>query len=137
MTRDPRSTRPESGVGPAFHATSAGHPAGPRELVIRDGADREIGKIEFRICRACGTGHVDSVTVAPSWQGQGLAREALHRILPDDLALAWTTSRQTGEGRAFFAAVTEETGIGFPAGQPGCVHLRGGGRAGTPPSDRP
>ncbi|MCL6280911.1 GNAT family N-acetyltransferase [Streptomyces albidoflavus] len=124
MTRHPRSTRPESGTAPAFHATSAGRPAGPRELLILDAADREIGRIEFRLCRACGTGHVDSVTVAPSWQGQGLAREALHRILPDDLALTWTTSRQTGQGRAFFAAVTEETGIDFPAGRPGCVHLR-------------
>ncbi|WP_436737535.1 GNAT family N-acetyltransferase [Streptomyces sp. BBFR102] len=124
MTRHPRSTRPESGAAPAFRATPADDPAGPRELVIRDGADREIGKIEFRLCRACGTGHVASVTVAPSWQGQGLAREALHRILPDDLALAWTTSRQTGQGRAFFAAATEETGIDFPAARPGCAHLR-------------
>ncbi|MFD4987980.1 GNAT family N-acetyltransferase [Streptomyces sp. NPDC058374] len=127
MTRHPRSIRPEPDAAPAFHATSGEDPAGPRELVVRDSADREIGKVEFRICRACGTGHVDSVTVAPSWQGQGLAREALHRILPDDLTLTWTTSRQSGQGRAFFAAVTEETGIPFPAGQPGCAHLRGPG----------
>ncbi|MET7386090.1 hypothetical protein ACFYPT_14090 [Streptomyces sp. NPDC005529] len=39
------------------------------------------------------------------------------------MGYAWTTSRQTSEGRRFFAAMREETGLAFATGTAGCTHM--------------
>ncbi|MFJ2769226.1 GNAT family N-acetyltransferase [Streptomyces sp. NPDC087300] len=101
-------------------------PASCRALMMLDPEERPIGCLQYRLCHPCGRGHIVSIAVAAHWQGQGLARHALHTVLAAGEGYAWSTSRQSPEGRRFFAAMEEETEIAFPAGGARCPHLAEG-----------
>ncbi|MEV0600461.1 GNAT family N-acetyltransferase [Streptomyces sp. NPDC050315] len=80
-----------------------------------EGAGRVVGRLDYQVCHACRRGYVRNIAVAERWRGRGLAREALHRALAPALDYRWYTSRQTADGRRFFAAMAEETALAFPA----------------------
>ncbi|MGW7074853.1 GNAT family N-acetyltransferase [Streptomyces sp. NPDC054866] len=92
-------------------------------ITLLDGDGRNIGHLAFRMCHPCGTAHVDTIAIAGPWQRMGLGREALHRATDPWPGYAWTTSRQSSDGRKFFAAMTEETGMDFVPGAAGCPHI--------------
>ncbi|MEV0634727.1 GNAT family N-acetyltransferase [Streptomyces sp. NPDC050619] len=95
------------------------------ELVLLEGPDTLIGRLRFRTCVACRTGRILDVWVLETWQRQGLGRELVHGLLARFPDHRWSTTSQTREGRAFFAAMTRETSIPFPHRGPLCTHLSG------------
>ncbi|POX35892.1 N-acetyltransferase, partial [Streptomyces sp. Ru73] len=72
---------------------------------MRDAAGRSVGRLEYQLCHECRRGWIANIAVAEHWRGSGLAREALHRALAPAAAYRWYTSRQTADGRRFFAAM--------------------------------
>lgn len=107
--------------------------AGDQAITLLDGDGREIGHLDYQVCHACRAAHVNAIAIAGPWQGMGLGREALHRATDPWSGYAWTTSRQSAEGRKFFAALAEETGMDFVPGAAGCPHISAlsrGSRAG-------
>ncbi|MEV0124326.1 GNAT family N-acetyltransferase [Streptomyces sp. NPDC050703] len=98
-------------------------PAGRQTLVMLDACGRCVGSLVFRVCHPCGYGYIDSVAVATHWQGQGLGRHALHTALDAAVGHTWATSRQSAEGRRFFAAMADETETAFTPGGALCPHM--------------
>ncbi|MFD3373744.1 MULTISPECIES: N-acetyltransferase [unclassified Streptomyces] len=101
-------------------ATATG---GSQALHILDGGRRQIGLLDYQVCHPCRLGYIDCITVAGGWQGQGLAREAVHTALASCPGYIWSTSRQSSQGRAFFSALREESDIAFPAIAERCPHM--------------
>ncbi|MEV6751255.1 N-acetyltransferase [Streptomyces sp. NPDC051214] len=97
--------------------------AGRQVVTLLDSGGREIGHLVHQVCHLCAAAHVDTIAVAGPWQGLGLGREALHRATDPWPGYAWTTSRQSADGRKFFAAMAEETGMDFVPGAAGCPHI--------------
>ncbi|MFC8132324.1 N-acetyltransferase [Streptomyces sp. NPDC057302] len=106
-----------------YRSAPAAVAAGRRVITLLDGKGRDIGHVDYQVCHACGAGHVNTITVAGPWQGMGLGREALHRATDPWSAYAWSTSRQSADGRKFFAAMADETGVDFVPGAAGCPHI--------------
>ncbi|MFG2653474.1 N-acetyltransferase [Streptomyces sp. NPDC048436] len=100
-------------------AVAAGH----QVITVLDGKGRDIGHLDYQVCHPCGAAHINTIAIAGPWQGLGLGREALHRAADPWPTYAWTTSRQSSEGRKFFAAMAEETGVDFVPGAVGCSHI--------------
>ncbi|MFE9809270.1 GNAT family N-acetyltransferase [Streptomyces sp. NPDC005548] len=117
---------------PAVHSerVAASTPAGLQAVLLRDVEGRAAGRVDFQVCHCCGLGYVESIVVAAHWQGQGVGRRAIQAALGPCMGYAWSTSRQTSEGRRFFAAMQEETGLAFPAGAAGCTHMLSAHRPG-------
>ncbi|WP_431046136.1 GNAT family N-acetyltransferase [Streptomyces sp. P1-3] len=105
---------------------SRSHPSGGHHTVVmRDGRDRAVGRLDYQLCHACRTGRVEQISVALAWQRQGLAREAIHEALARGPGYHWVTSRQSREGRLFFAAMALETGAAFTRRGKRCPHMHG------------
>lgn len=81
----------------------------------------------YHICHTCRIGRIDRVWIAPRAQRQGLGREILHEALAHGAGYCWVTSRQSSEGRSFFAAMSAESGILFQERGLRCTHMRVGG----------
>ncbi|WP_189177660.1 GNAT family N-acetyltransferase [Streptomyces lasiicapitis] len=99
--------------------------AGRQTLTALDPHDRPVGRLDFQICHTCRRGFIRNIAVAAHWQDQGVAREALHHALAQELCphYAWTKTRQTADGRRFFTAMQEETDVAFPANATKCPHI--------------
>lgn len=97
--------------------------AGRQVITLLDGGGRDIGHLDFQVCHPCRAAHVNTIAIAGAWQRLGLGREALHRVTDPWPAYAWTTSRQSADGRRFFATMAEETGMDFVPGAVGCPHI--------------
>ncbi|WP_405954931.1 GNAT family N-acetyltransferase [Streptomyces phaeochromogenes] len=95
------------------------------EIVLRDGRERVVARLCFRVCPACRTGRIHDIWVDEARHRQGLGREALHPLLALHPGHRWSTTLQSRQGRAFFSAMARETSTGFPAAAPLCSHLRG------------
>ncbi|MFH8612896.1 GNAT family N-acetyltransferase [Streptomyces sp. NPDC018029] len=98
-------------------------PAGRRAVTMLDPDDRHVGSLEYQICHPCRLGHIGNIAVAAHWQGQGLGRHAVHTALTAGPEYSWSTSRQSSEGRRFFAAMEDETGVAFPPKGERCPHM--------------
>lgn len=109
------------------HRDGAGFadPYVPAEMVLSDRRNAVIGRLRFRICLECRTGRILDVWILDAWQRQGLGAELVRCLLTCRPGLQWSTTLQTRQGRAFFAAMAEETSVCFPHGKPLCVHLTG------------
>ncbi|MFI9027736.1 GNAT family N-acetyltransferase [Streptomyces sp. NPDC053560] len=99
----------------SYRQTGPAVPGGRREIGMWDAAGRAVGRLDYQLCHECRRGWIRNIAVAEHWRGHGLAREALHRALAPAAAYRWYTSRQTADGRRFFAAMAEETAVAFPA----------------------
>ncbi|WP_309031995.1 GNAT family N-acetyltransferase [Streptomyces alfalfae] len=119
-----------------FAHDAEAQPAGRQTLTMLDACGRCVGSLVFRVCHPCGCGYIDSVAVATHWQGQGLGRHALHTALATAEGHTWSTSRQSAEGRRFFAAMADETETAFPPGGAPCPHMTGRAEALAPTSAR-
>ncbi|OMI35452.1 GNAT family N-acetyltransferase [Streptomyces sparsogenes] len=108
----------ETGTGSADARTTA-------EIVLLDRRKTVIGRLRFRVCRACRTGRILEIWVLDTWQRQGLGRDLIHSLLVHLPGLRWSTTPQTRLGRAFFIAMAEETSVPFPPLGPLCTHLEG------------
>lgn len=106
-----------------FERIAAPVPAGLESIVVRDGAGRAVGRLDFQVCHPCRRGHVAGIVVAVHWQGRGVGRRAVYTALAPCTGYTWSTSRQSADGRRFFAAMEEETGQGFPACAARCPHM--------------
>ncbi|AZM57073.1 N-acetyltransferase [Streptomyces sp. WAC 01529] len=98
-------------------------PAQPQAVSILDAAHHPVGCLEYQVCHVCRIGYVANIAVATHWQGQGLGRQALHTAMAPCRGYAWSTSRQSSEGRRFFAAMEEETEVAFPPAGMRCSHM--------------
>ncbi|MFF1379380.1 GNAT family N-acetyltransferase [Streptomyces sp. NPDC058308] len=110
---------------PAVHFEHAVEtaPAGRRALTMLDRSDRPVGCLEYQVCHPCRRGYIGNIAVATHWQGQGLGRHALHTAMAAGVGYTWSTSRQTAEGKRFFAAMEDELEIAFPACGVRCPHM--------------
>ncbi|MEU7576652.1 GNAT family N-acetyltransferase [Streptomyces sp. NPDC041068] len=110
---------------PAVHFERAAEtlPAGRQALTMLDPCDRPVGCLEYQVCHLCRRGYIGNIAVATHWQGQGLGRHAVHTVLAPCTGYTWSTSRQSSEGRLFFAAMVEETEIDFPPSGDRCPHM--------------
>ncbi|MFG2307580.1 GNAT family N-acetyltransferase [Streptomyces sp. NPDC048566] len=106
-----------------FEHVAAPVPEGLRTIVVRDGEGRVVGRLAYQVCRPCRLGYVECVAVSPCRQGRGIGRRALHTALSQGADHTWSTSRQSADGRRFFAAVAEETDRDFPATAARCPHM--------------
>ncbi|GHC89816.1 GNAT family N-acetyltransferase [Streptomyces flavofungini] len=99
--------------------------AGRQTLTALDPHDRPVGRLDFQICHTCRRGFIRNIAVAVHWQDRGIAREALHHALAQELRAhyTWSTTRQTSDGRHFFTAMEEETDVAFPANATKCPHI--------------
>ncbi|MHC3468940.1 GNAT family N-acetyltransferase [Streptomyces sp. 7R007] len=95
------------------------------EIVLRDLRGTVVGHLRFRACEACRTGRIMDVWIRDSRQRQGLGRGLVHTLLGRYPGHRWSTTLQTGAGRSFFSALTDETSVPFPQGGPLCEHLAG------------
>lgn len=108
-----------------FRAVAPAVPAGRREIGAWDTAGRPVGRLDYQLCHECRFGYIGNIAVADGWRGHGLAREMLHRALAHAPDHRWSTSRQTADGRRFFAAMTEETAVHFVQRGARCPHMTG------------
>jgi hypothetical protein len=106
-----------------FERLTAAMPAGHQTVVVRVGQAREIGRLDYRVCHPCQLGYIERIAVVGSWQRKGLGRDALHTALAPCPGYAWSTSRQSPEGRRFFAAMAEESDVAFPPRDARCSHM--------------
>ncbi|MDI3387842.1 N-acetyltransferase [Streptomyces sp. B-S-A8] len=106
-------------------ALTDGAPAGPRVLTFLDADERTVGQLDHQTCAACAAVFVANIAVATHWQGRGVGREALTLVADRAPGYRWSTSRQSAEGRGFFAALAEETGIEFVERGSRCPHMTG------------
>ncbi|NBE53272.1 GNAT family N-acetyltransferase [Streptomyces boluensis] len=107
-----------------FHLDAPrGEAAGPRVLVFLDADDRTVGQLDHQVCGVCSAAFVRNIAVASHWQGRGVGREALTLLLDLAPGHRWSTSRQSTEGRGFFAALAEETGVDFVERGGRCPHM--------------
>jgi hypothetical protein len=97
----------------------------PTEIVLFDGDNRLVGRLRFRVCAACRTGRVLDVWTVDGRRRQGLGRHLTRTLLAPHPGYRWSTTLQTREGRAFFQAMADETGVPLPHGGPLCSHLMG------------
>ncbi|MFF1708735.1 hypothetical protein [Streptomyces sp. NPDC058268] len=97
--------------------------AGCQVITLLDGDGRDIGHLDYQVCHVCRAAHVSTIAIAGPWQRMGLGREALHRATDPWPAYAWSTSRQSADGRKFFAAMAEETGMDFVPRAVRCPHI--------------
>ncbi|MGB8939235.1 MAG: GNAT family N-acetyltransferase [Streptomyces sp.] len=116
-------SRPARPPGIRFEFIAETVPAGDRAIVMLDPAHREVGRLDYRVCHPCRLGYIGNICVATQWQGQGLARHAVHTALEACTGYAWATSRQSAEGRRFFSAMAEETEVTFPPTGVRCPHM--------------
>ncbi|MFM9370006.1 GNAT family N-acetyltransferase [Streptomyces sp. Da 82-17] len=98
-------------------------PAGPRFLTFFDAEERPVGQLDHQVCAECSAVYVASIAVATHWQGRGVGREALTLVADLAPGYSWATSRQSAQGRGFFAALAEETGIDFVERGKRCPHM--------------
>ncbi|MFK4066789.1 GNAT family N-acetyltransferase [Streptomyces sp. NPDC029674] len=98
-------------------------PAGRRAVTMLDLDHRQVGILEYQLCHPCRLGHIANIAVAAHWQGQGLGRHAVHTALAAGADYTWSTSRQSSEGRRFFAVIEDETGVDFPSSGDRCAHM--------------
>jgi hypothetical protein len=84
-----------------------------------------VGLLRYRACAHCRAGRILDIWIRDGRQGEGHGRELLQSVLGRHPGLRWSTTRQSAAGRAFFAAMTEESSLDFPAHGPLCPHLRG------------
>lgn len=110
---------------PAVHyeRVSETLPAGRQAVTILDHGHRPVGCVEYQVCHLCRLGYISNIAVVGHWQGQGLGRHALHTALAPCTGYTWSTSRQSAEGRRFFAAIEDETEIEFPPSGVRCPHM--------------
>ncbi|MFI6091277.1 N-acetyltransferase [Streptomyces sp. NPDC051218] len=118
-----RRRPPPSPRAVTYRCAPATVAAGRHVITLQDGDGRHIGHLDYQVCHPCGAAHVNTIAIAGHWQGMGLGREALHRATDPWPAYAWTTSRQSADGRKFFAAMAEETGLDFAPGAVECPHI--------------
>ncbi|MFC9496912.1 GNAT family N-acetyltransferase [Streptomyces sp. NPDC056982] len=116
-------SRPARPPAVHFERVAEALPAGRQALTMLDLCDRPVGGLEFQVCHPCRRGYIVNIAVASHWQGQGLARHAVHTVLAPCPGYAWSTSRQSAEGRRFFAAMADETEVAFPSGGVRCPHM--------------
>ncbi|MCF3124257.1 N-acetyltransferase [Streptomyces arenae] len=116
-------SRPARSPAVHFECVVEAPPAGHRAVLIRDAADRTVGRLAYQVCHACRLGHISDIAVAVHWQGQGLARHAVHTVLAPCADYTWSTSRQSAQGRRFFATMTDETDVPFPPSGVRCPHM--------------
>ncbi|MDQ8708194.1 N-acetyltransferase [Streptomyces sp. LHD-70] len=100
-----------------------GNPAGIRVLHAMDADGRIVGNLDYQLCATCQVGFVSNIAVATHWQGRGVGRDALSLILDGADGYHWTTSRQSAQGRRFFAALADETGLEFVERGERCGHM--------------
>jgi hypothetical protein len=98
-------------------------PAGGHAITMLDPCHRLVGSLKYQVCRLCRMGYIDNIAVAIHWQGQGLARHAVHTALATCAGYTWSTSRQSSEGRRFFLAMADETEVAFPPAGVRCPHI--------------
>lgn len=98
-------------------------PAGRQAVTMLDPHDRQVGSLEFQVCHRCRIGYIGNIAVASHWQGQGLARHALHTAMVPCSGYTWSTSRQSSEGRRFFATMADELEVAFPPSGLRCAHI--------------
>ncbi|MEW2166448.1 GNAT family N-acetyltransferase [Streptomyces sp. NPDC007084] len=106
-----------------FERIAAPLPAGLESVVVRDDEGRAVGQLDYQVCHPCRRGHVAGIAVAAPWQGQGVGRRAVHTALAPCTGYTWSTSRQSADGRRFFAAMAEETDQNFQACAARCPHM--------------
>ncbi|GGL62036.1 hypothetical protein GCM10010129_02010 [Streptomyces fumigatiscleroticus] len=99
-------------------------PGTPVEIVLHGPGDRLVGRLRFSVCGPCRTGRILDIWVSEPWQHRGLGRELVLTLFARHPGHHWSTTSQTGAGRAFFTAMTEETAVSLPHGGPLCPHLR-------------
>ncbi|MEI5097348.1 hypothetical protein RB200_00125 [Streptomyces sp. PmtG] len=100
--------------------------AARQTLAALDPGGRTVGTLDFQICHACRRGLIHTIDVVVHWRDQGVARETLHVLLAQACGgdYSWSTTRQTRDGRGFFATMEEETEVAFPADATKCSHIR-------------
>ncbi|MEU6004053.1 MULTISPECIES: hypothetical protein [unclassified Streptomyces] len=106
-----------------YRSAPATVPAGHQVITLLDGRGHDIGHVDYQVCHSCAAARINTIAIAGPWQGIGLGREALHRAADPWSTYAWTTSRQSTDGRKFFAVMAEECGMDFVPGAVGCPHI--------------
>lgn len=114
---------PDESLRLSYGATSAS--GGPTELVLLDPCNRVIGRLRFRACQTCRTGRILDIWICDTWQRQGMGQELVCSLVAHRPGYRWSTTLQSGAGRAFFLAMTRETAVALPQGGPMCSHLMG------------
>lgn len=107
-----------------LECTPADAGADRRLIQALDADGHSVGRLDFQVCRPCGRGHITNIAVER--QGEGIGREVVHLALasyPDAYEYGWSTSRQSRQGRAFFLAMAEETGVAFLPRAGRCTHM--------------
>ncbi|KUJ67388.1 hypothetical protein ACZ90_28305 [Streptomyces albus subsp. albus] len=101
-------------------------------ITLLDAKGHDVGRLDYQICHECRTGYIVQIAVAGHHQRQGLGRDAVHEALAHGPGYRWVTSRQSRDGRLFFTAMAEETGLPFSPDGEACPHIV----AGVPPPQR-
>ncbi|WP_067284329.1 hypothetical protein [Streptomyces jeddahensis] len=90
--------------------------------MLTDDRDRIVGGLKYRTCGLCRTGRVEHIWITGPLQGRGMGREALQAAVASAPGYTWATSRQSTQGRAFFAAMSEELEMPFARNTARCGH---------------
>lgn len=117
-TRHPRTGR-------FFIHWPAAAPAGHQNIRVYDREGHDWARLVWKVCHSCRRGVISKISLTPDVQRQGLGALLINRALLDGPDYLWTTSPQSPEGKAFFAAMADRTGAEFTAGAKTCQHIRG------------
>lgn len=99
---------------------------GHHAITLLDDKGRDVGRLDYQVCHECRTGYIGQIAVAGHRQRQGMGRDALHEALAHGPGYRWVTSRQSHDGRLFFTAMAEETGLTFEGDGDVCPHIAAG-----------
>ncbi|MEU1824190.1 hypothetical protein ABZ502_17405 [Streptomyces abikoensis] len=116
-------------------------PAGAQQLKVCRPEDRhDFARLEWRACAQCRLGLISQIRVNAAHQGQGYGIRMLLRAVRGYEEYAWSTSRQSAEGRQFFPRASAAAGIEFSRHAYQCDHMRTGstipGKARSIPAPR-
>lgn len=106
-----------------LHYPEAG-PASHQEIKVYDREGIDSARLVWKVCHECQRGVVAKISLSPEVQRRGLGTLLIDRALLDGADYRWTTSGQSADGAAFFAAARARTGAAFTALARTCDHIR-------------
>ncbi|MFZ3573904.1 hypothetical protein ACOKM5_43040 [Streptomyces sp. BH097] len=99
-------------------------PAGQQEIQVCAPDGYDFARLVWQACEQCRLGLILKIRVTGPWQRHGYGSRMVCLALLGCDGYRWTTTPQFEDGRSFFPALTETTGVAFSPHSELCEHMK-------------